>query len=196
MSKNRRVRNRGFVKAFLNVFVILVVCAGAGVLFWATWPATSQVEAVDEGKATQEAIDPAVPVVDVSDDSAMSVEETASGSEQVEWCLQTPENDCGKAACASEKRVIILFEAKWCGWCRRLKTNILPDTEVRKLLKNFFLVDVDSEKNAKLVKDSGVTAYPSWFIIEKSCEKVIDAFTGSPRTPKDFVKRFKTYLTH
>jgi len=115
---------------------------------------------------------------------------------KAEWCEQSPDHDCRPAACASGKRVIVLFSAEWCGWCKHMKKNIFPDPAVQEFLSHFALIEVVAEKNEDLMKELGVDRFPSWLIIEKDCDKTLDAFTGASRTVEAFLQRFRPYLAH
>jgi thiol:disulfide interchange protein len=44
--------------------------------------------------------------------------------------------------------VAIFFVTPWCGWCRRLERDTLPDASVRAELANWYTVKYDADKGA------------------------------------------------
>lgn len=174
MTENPKRKSRGRFKlaAMIGLTAGLVVAVGF-LLYW-TWPSggAAQTPNVTARIAqAEEPVDTAVP--------------------KAVWCEQAPDNDCLKPAAASGKRVLVLFTAKWCGWCRLFHEKILPDPEVQKFLSNFYLIEVDSERAKDLIEAVGIEGYPTWFVFEKGMSEGIDSHVGGFRTSEAFIERFK-----
>lgn len=57
-----------------------------------------------------------------------------------------------QAAKANDKNVLVIFDAVWCGYCRKFNTITMKDSEVKKSLVNFEVVNIDVDKYPKAVK--------------------------------------------
>lgn len=66
------------------------------------------------------------------------------------------------SATAGHKRILLVFGANWCIWCRRLHAVFEKDPTVNKALREFIVVDIDVNKrngvnrNAAIVTKYGV----------------------------------------
>jgi len=63
---------------------------------------------------------------------------------QVEKTFQT--------AKANNKNVLVVFDAVWCGYCRKFNTITMKDSRVEKTLADFEVVNIDVDKFPKAVK--------------------------------------------
>lgn len=54
---------------------------------------------------------------------------------------------------ANNKNVLLIFDAVWCGYCRKLNTITMKDAEVKKTLANFEVINVDIDKYPKILKE-------------------------------------------
>jgi thioredoxin-related protein len=78
------------------------------------------------------------------------------------------------AAAGSNKRVIVVFGANWCIWCRRLHGELTKNPAVTKALNEFVVVEVDVNtrngvnRNAVSLRPTafrsarGFPPWPSW----------------------------------
>jgi len=46
-------------------------------------------------------------------------------------------------ASTSGNKVLLFFEADWCGTCRQMKRTVFPDKQIRELLSNFYPVQIN-----------------------------------------------------
>ena len=65
---------------------------------------------------------------------------------------------------ANGKNVLLIFDAVWCGYCRKFNQITMKDTEVKKTLAGFEVINVDVDKYPKVLsaftngKSTGIPA--------------------------------------
>jgi thiol:disulfide interchange protein len=64
----------------------------------------------------------------------------------------------------------ILFVTPWCGWCRRLERDTLPDAAVRAELANWYVVRYDADKPAgrSAAARYGVQGFPTVTLLDSA----------------------------
>lgn len=60
--------------------------------------------------------------------------------------------------------VLVFFEADWCSWCKKMKSETLTDRNVRQSMKNYILVFVNTDRNKSIARKFGVRSLPSYTI--------------------------------
>ena len=60
--------------------------------------------------------------------------------------------------------VLIFFDADWCSWCKKMKSETLTDKNVKEIMKNYILVFVDYDRNKFVARKFGVQGLPSYAI--------------------------------
>ena len=60
--------------------------------------------------------------------------------------------------------VLIFFDADWCSWCKKMKSETLTDRNVKEIMKNYVLVFVDYDRNKSVARKFGVQGLPSYAI--------------------------------
>ena len=69
-----------------------------------------------------------------------------------------------ETAKANDKNVLLIFDAVWCGYCRKLNTITMKDAEVQKTLAGYEVINVDVDKYPKVLKkftkEKGRTGIP------------------------------------
>ena len=76
-----------------------------------------------------------------------------------------------KAAVAERKWLFVVVETTWCGVCKSMDTNILPQPQVQAALKKSFIcvrIDGDRPYGEAMLKQYGFTGVPSLFVFEPS----------------------------
>lgn len=68
--------------------------------------------------------------------------------------------------------VLAFFTADWCTWCRKMKSETMPNGQVQAVLKNYVLVYVDTDKDRAPANKFGVTGLPSYVITNYKEEKL------------------------
>lgn len=69
---------------------------------------------------------------------------------------------CKELSAKHNKKLVIVFGADWCPYCRDLKKDIDNITE----FSNYIVCFIDTDKNAKLVKDFRVKGLPTSVIVD------------------------------
>lgn len=73
----------------------------------------------------------------------------------------------------SGKAVFLYFQSEACFWCKKFEAEVLPDESVKsKLLQDFVLVTVDTDKQGKLVSRYGVIGTPTMVFLNNRGEEV------------------------
>lgn len=57
-----------------------------------------------------------------------------------------------ETAKANNKNVLLIFDAVWCGYCRKLNQITMKDAKVKKTLADFEVVNVDVDKYPEVLK--------------------------------------------
>jgi thiol-disulfide isomerase/thioredoxin len=67
---------------------------------------------------------------------------------------------------AENKLVMADFTAEWCGWCKKLESDVYPKPEVAAKIAQFVPVMVDVDKLPDLAKQFNVTGMPYIAVID------------------------------
>ncbi|MCL1675834.1 thioredoxin family protein [Elizabethkingia meningoseptica] len=109
-------------------------------------------------------------------------------------------NDIGKAlklAKATNKLILIDFNASWCEPCRKMQAEYLNNPDYKKTLDKFVLVSVDIDDNRGLASNYGIKSIPNIFIIDVNgnsifnvagymgAENLDNDLSGFPATTRD-----------
>jgi len=70
------------------------------------------------------------------------------------------------------KPVLVFFTADWCSWCKKMKSETLPDAKVQAVMKNYVLVYVDTDKDRAPATKFGVSSLPSYAVTNYKEEKL------------------------
>lgn len=65
--------------------------------------------------------------------------------------------------------IFVYFEADWCDWCKKMKSEALSDSKVKEIMKNYVVVYVNTDQNRDLAKKFEVRVVPSYAIT--NCEE-------------------------
>lgn len=78
----------------------------------------------------------------------------------------------------TNKPAIIMYKAKWCTFCKKLKKTLFTDKKVREALKDFNLINIDITKNniqtKNLMNTYKVFGPPTIIIIDKQGKEIKD----------------------
>jgi thiol:disulfide interchange protein len=65
------------------------------------------------------------------------------------------------------KRVLIYFDAVWCGYCREIDAHVWTDPEVREsVIENYVAARVDIDRNPEIQEQFGVVGVPRILIYD------------------------------
>lgn len=62
---------------------------------------------------------------------------------------------------AESKPLLVFFTARWCDYCRRMRSDAFSQQAVRDLSERFVLVAVDADDEPEICRDFRVRAYPT-----------------------------------
>jgi thiol:disulfide interchange protein len=89
--------------------------------------------------------------------------------------------DAALAQAAKDKKVVFVdVTVDWCGWCKKLDTDVYTDASVASALGNFVCVKLDPEKDARaaqFLEQFNITGYPAILFLTGSGAKV-DSIDG------------------
>ncbi len=104
-----------------------------------------------------------------------------------------------KAAKENNKNVLVIFDAAWCGVCRKFNQETMKDPQVRKTLTSYEVINIDVDKFpaptdafGKRGDRSRIEAVPTVMIFSSEGIQA-DEFVGF-RNPKRFNKILKRSL--
>lgn len=96
----------------------------------------------------------------------------------------------------SQKPVMMMFTASWCGPCAHMKAEVFPQTEVQRYLScfNVVLVDIETLDGSMLQRSYAESeAVPSFVLLDKE-GATLSRHTGALATASDFIRFLKTAL--
>lgn len=82
--------------------------------------------------------------------------------------------------------ILVLFEADWCGWCKKMKQETLPNANVKEALENYIIVAVNTDNNKEVVKKHKVRGLPSQLITNYREENL--KFSSGYKDADSFIK--------
>lgn len=104
-------------------------------------------------------------------------------------------------AITSNKPMLILFYADWCGYCLRFMPRFNTLSKLYGNKYNFVMLNVEgSAKNAKLTQDTGIAGYPTVYILDPKYDNkvlisnVVYQDLGKFRTELDRYLRIRALL--
>ena len=56
----------------------------------------------------------------------------------------------------TNKKIVLMFSADWCGWCKKFKSEVLTNSDVKETLKNYVFFIVDADQNRTILSKFGV----------------------------------------
>jgi thiol-disulfide isomerase/thioredoxin len=76
------------------------------------------------------------------------------------------------------KPLFIDIYTDWCGWCKKLDTDVFPDPRVQKLARSFVMLKLNAEgPDAPYAKAFGETGYPALYFVS-SQNRILGNFGG------------------
>lgn len=84
-------------------------------------------------------------------------------------------------------KILIVFGAEWCGWCKKLDKETLKNKEVNKIIieGKTISIHVDVDKRKDLAKKFSVRGIPAYVIVDKN-ENIVRQGSGF-KDPPNFI---------
>lgn len=93
-----------------------------------------------------------------------------------------------KQAAKENKKVMLIFHASWCGWCRKMDASLADPSVKNYFNKNYVIVHltVHESKGKEAMENPGALDFltkmggegqglPYWFVLDKSGNKLADS---------------------
>jgi HEAT repeat protein/cytochrome c biogenesis protein CcdA/thiol-disulfide isomerase/thioredoxin len=109
------------------------------------------------------AFDLTKPAVGERKSSALAGLKRSASDETLVW--QRDLDSAMADAAGAYRPIFVLFTSPDCGWCFRLKRDVLSSPEVVKLLKHYTLVEIDTQENAEMAQQFQLRGVPSILIL-------------------------------
>ncbi len=98
-----------------------------------------------------------------------------------------------------EKPFLLLFHVDWCGYCKRLQSELLDNSKVRQFLASYYRVKInpeDGEKEKLIAMKYGVSGYPNFRVVfpEGGSVRVHPFKNGRIYTPDEFIAELEAAL--
>ena len=87
----------------------------------------------------------------------------AASGDALEWV--TAYDDALARARKEKKLVLLDFYTDWCGWCKRLDSDVFSKESFQKAAAGVLAVKVNAEKLPELARKYGVNSYPRLFFV-------------------------------
>ena len=95
-----------------------------------------------------------------------------------------------KSAAKANKLLLVDFTADWCGWCKKLETDVFNKSEFKTYVKTRYqLVRLNADKYKDLVAKYKVTGFPTILVLSSKGVEV-KRIVGYLKL-KDFMKKLK-----
>jgi len=72
----------------------------------------------------------------------------------------------------TNKDILLLVDAKWCGYCAKFKDEVLSEEEVKNKMKEYVVCSLDYKSNMDIIKKYNIKKLPTYILIDED-EKII-----------------------
>lgn len=94
-------------------------------------------------------------------------------------------NQAIKMSGETGKPILMFFTADWCGWCKKMKKDVLTDEFVKTSMKNYIFVTIDTDKQKHLARKFKISGLPSYLIT--NCDQEELKIGSGYADPKKFL---------
>ena len=91
------------------------------------------------------------------------------GKPQIAW--QSDLATAQRVSAQSDKPVMIVFGATWCGACKMLKQKTLTDARVAQAAQQWVTVEIDTDKEPKIAAQYGIKSLPTTVFFKGDSKK-------------------------
>jgi thioredoxin-like negative regulator of GroEL len=84
----------------------------------------------------------------------------------------------------NNRNALLIFSASWCGYCKKLKKDMLPTADVRRALGGYVLAELDADREKALATRLGVDGLPTLIVLDSSGRE-LRRMSGCPQSGSD-----------
>jgi thioredoxin-related protein len=100
------------------------------------------------------------------------------GAARADVAWETDYQRASALARSSGKPLLIDVYTDWCGWCKKLDTDVYPTPRVQQLARSFVMLKLDAEgHDARYAQALKATGYPSLYFVS-SQNRMLGNFSG------------------
>lgn len=79
-------------------------------------------------------------------------------------------------------QILIFFEADWCSWCKKMKSETLTNAQVKSAMQKFVFLEINTDQNKNIAQQFNIRSLPS-YVISNTEKKAVK--TGQGYKPAD-----------
>ncbi len=98
------------------------------------------------------------------------------------WCTEHPKASCFPQTCREHRATIVVYGAKWCGYCKQFEENTLANPRVQDRIRtrDYGVVMIDIDEN----ETRGIGSVPTIIFLDR-CTPIMRI--GGYRGPENFL---------
>lgn len=82
-------------------------------------------------------------------------------------------SDALNAAKSAQKRILVDITADWCGWCKKMRTDVFDQAEFKVYARDhFILLEINADKNRDFLEQFDLEGFPTVLILDPSGKEI------------------------
>jgi thioredoxin 1 len=75
-----------------------------------------------------------------------------------------------KSFAENDEKILLVFSTNWCKYCQNAKNDMKNSSELSSLVKNYTIIDVNTDVDKEIAKGHNVTTIPAFIIYQNGKE--------------------------
>lgn len=96
-----------------------------------------------------------------------------------------------KEAKTHNRDILLVVEAKWCGYCKKFRKEVLTEKTIEDELNNYVICIIDYKENSQIIKKYNISKLPSYVLIDNEGNLIKEGY--GYQTKNIFIKWLKNY---